>query len=168
LNGNTRVASGRPRRSWLATLSRGARGLAAVLGFAIAGTALAHHSYAMFDGTRTVTVIGTVAKLEWTNPHVFVWLYVPNAASDSGFDLYAFENGSPNVLVRRGWSKETFTAGEKLAVTYWPLQDGRTGGHFAVATRVDGTFIRAAGGPGGAVDVSSAIAVPPAPAADTP
>ncbi len=40
---------------------------------------LAHHSYAMFDGTQTQTVDGTVAKLEWTNPHVFVWVYVPNA-----------------------------------------------------------------------------------------
>jgi hypothetical protein len=152
----------------MVNLSRSCRVVAIVLALGVAGAAFAHHSYAMFDGTRTVTVTGTVAKLEWTNPHVFIWLYVPNAARETGFDLYAFENGSPNVLVRRGWSKTTFAAGEKLAVSYWPLLDGRTGGHFAVATRVDGTFIRAAGGPGGAVDASSSIAVPTAPPADAP
>jgi len=152
----------------MASLSRSCRVFAIVLSLGLAGAALAHHSYAMFDATRTVTVTGTLAKLEWTNPHVFVWLYVPNAASKDGFDLYAFENGSPNVLLRRGWSKATFATGEKLTITYWPLLDGRTGGHFAVATRTDGTFIRAAGGPGGAVDASSSISVPPAPAADTP
>ena len=118
-----------------------------MLGFA--QTAAAHHSYAMFDGTRTVTVKGTVAKLEWTNPHVFIWMYVPNAATDSGFDLYAFENGSPNVLARLGWKKTTFATGEELTVEYWPLTDGRTGGHFARATRADGTVLRGAGGPRG-------------------
>jgi hypothetical protein len=118
----------------------------------------------MFDAGRTATVTGTVAKLEWTNPHVFIWLYVPNAARDSGFDLYAFENGSPNVLLKRGWSRETFAVGEKLSIAYWPLADGRTGGHFAVATRVDGSVIRGAGGPGGGVDASDAINAPAAPA----
>jgi hypothetical protein len=151
------------------TISLCARGaLAAVLFAGIAAGASAHHSYAMFDAVHTVTVTGTVAKLEWTNPHVFVWVYVPNAARDNGFDLYAFENGSPNVLLKRGWTKETFAVGEKLAIAYWPLTDGRTGGHFAVATRVDGSVIRGAGGPGGGVDASDAIAAPAAPAAGKP
>jgi hypothetical protein len=123
--------------------------LAAAVMLGFAPTALAHHSYAMFDGTRTATVKGSVAKLEWTNPHVFIWVYVPNAAAESGFDLYAFENGSPNVLARLGWSKTTFAAGEELTVEYWPLTDGRTGGHFARATRADGTVLRGAGGPRG-------------------
>jgi hypothetical protein len=55
-----------------------------------------------------------------------------------------------------------------LAVTYWPLADGRPGGHFAVATRGDGSVVRAAGGPGGGVDVSSSITAPPAPVAAKP
>ena len=50
------------------------RAIVAALGCVAAGGALAHHSYAMFDAARTVTVTGTVAKLEWTNPHVFIWL----------------------------------------------------------------------------------------------
>lgn len=144
------------------------RAIIAGVGLVIAAGAAAHHSYAMFDAARTVTVSGTVAKLEWTNPHVFVWVYVPNAERDNGFDLYAFENGSPNVLLRRGWSKETFAVGEKVSIAYWPLTDGRTGGHFAVATRVDGSVVRGAGGPGGSVDASSAVEAPPAPAAGQP
>ena len=86
------------------------------LALCYAGTAGAHHSYAMFDGSRTVTVVGTLAKLEWTNPHVFIWLWV--RGSDGEPVLYAFENGSPNVLARRGWSKTTFAPQERLAITY--------------------------------------------------
>jgi hypothetical protein len=125
------------------------RALVFVVFLGLSAVAAAHHSYAMFDGTRTMTVKGTVAKLEWTNPHVFIWMYVPSPAAQSGFDLYAFENGSPNVLARAGWSKDTFAAGEALTVEYWPLLDGRTGGHFREATRADGSTLRGAGGPRG-------------------
>jgi len=125
------------------------RTLATALGIGVVHAVAGHHSYAMFDGTRTVTVTGTLAKLEWVNPHVFIWVYVPNAAKESGFELYAFENGSPNVLTRLGWSKTTFATGEELKIAYWPLNDGRAGGHFATATRVDGSTIRGAGGPRG-------------------
>lgn len=125
------------------------RALGVAVGVGIAQSTAAHHSYAMFDGTRTLTVKGTVAQLEWTNPHIFIWVYVPNSARESGFDLYAFENGSPNVLTRIGWSKTTFAAGEEVTIEYWPLTDGRTGGHFARATRADGSDIRGAGGPRG-------------------
>jgi hypothetical protein len=108
----------------------------------------AHHSYAMFDGTKTLTVTGTVAKIEWVNPHVYVWVYVPNPKAPSGYDLYAFENGSTGVLSRLGWSKSTFAAGEKISVDYLPLKDGRTGGHFVKATHADGRITKGAGGPG--------------------
>lgn len=123
------------------------RCLGAALGLVGAATAAAHHSYAMFDGTRTLKVVGTVAKIEWTNPHVFVWVYVPNAERESGYDLYAFENGPPNALAREGWSKTTFATGEPVTIEYWPLLDGRTGGHFASATRADGGVVRGVGGP---------------------
>jgi hypothetical protein len=109
----------------------------------------AHHSYAMFDGAQTRTVAGTIAKLEWSNPHVFVWVYVPNAAR-TGHDLYAFENGSTNVLARRGWSKTTLAPGELVTVEYWPLKDGRNGGHFRLARHADGRITRGVGGPRGA------------------
>jgi hypothetical protein len=114
-----------------------------------AAGASAHHSYAMFDGTRVLQVSGTVAKLEWTNPHVFVWVYVANSAASSGYDLYAFENGSTNVLARRGWSKAVLPASQEVALDYWPLRDGRKGGHLKSITFPDGRVLQAAGGPRG-------------------
>jgi hypothetical protein len=121
---------------------------------------MAHHSYAMFDGSKTLTVTGTVAKLEWTNPHVYVWVYVPNLKAKSGYDLYAFENGSTNVLARLGWSKKTFKVGEKISVAFWPLKDGRTGGHFIKATHADGRVSPGAGGPGASRVVPAEAQVP--------
>jgi hypothetical protein len=114
----------------------------------------------MFDGTRTLTVTGTVAKLEWVNPHVYVWVYVPNPKAASGYDLYAFENGSTGVLSRLGWSKNTFAVGEKISVDYWPLKDGRTGGHFVKATHADGRVAMGAGGPGAVRVVPKEAQVP--------
>lgn len=102
----------------------------------------------MFDGSTSRTVTGTLAKLEWRNPHVFLWVYVRNTASSSGYDVYAFENGSPAILVRMGWSKNVLAAGEKITVEYWPLRDGRNGGHFIKATRADGSVLPGVGGPG--------------------
>ena len=110
--------------------------------------AWAHHSYAMFEGAKTLSVNGSVAKLEWMNPHVYLWIYVRNASAPSGYDLYAFENGSTGVLSRLGWSKSTFTVGEPISVEYWPLKDGRNGGHFVKATHADGRVEHGAGGPG--------------------
>jgi len=115
----------------------------------VATSAMAHHSYAMFDGTRVETVTGTLAKIEWKNPHVFLWVYVPNSQAANGFDLYAFENGSTNVLARRGWSKDVIPDGEKLAVEFWPLRDGRKGGHLKQLTRSGGAVLQGAGGPRG-------------------
>ena len=133
-------------------------------GLLISADGSAHHSYAMFDGSQTKTVTGTVAKLEWVNPHVFLWVYVPNPGSDTGYDLYAFENGSPNVLTQQGWSETYFSEGETVAITFWPLSDGRTGGHLAVATRSDGTVIRGAGGRSGeGRDAGFSVAAPAAP-----
>ena len=117
----------------------------------LAGPAPAHHSYAMFDGERTLTVSGVVAKLDWSNPHVFIWMHAPNPEAEGGYDLYAFENGSTNVLARRGWSKDTLQVGETITVDYWPLRDGRTGGHFIQATHEDGRVTVGVGGPDEAV-----------------
>jgi hypothetical protein len=127
--------------------------LVLLAGLAAAGTAFAHHSYVMFDGSRTLTVMGTVAKIEWMNPHVYVWVYVRDDKAPNGYDLYAFENGSTNVLARMGWNKESLKVGEKVSVEYWPLRDGRTGGHFLKATQEDGHVLPGVGGPNGAKPV---------------
>ncbi|HXR89858.1 MAG TPA: DUF6152 family protein [Steroidobacteraceae bacterium] len=111
------------------------------------GTAQAHHTYAMFNRSQTLTLQGTVAKLEWTNPHVFLWLYVPSASNPGKYDLYALENGSPNAISKIGWNKESLQPGDKVTIEYWPLRDGRKGGHLAKATLATGRVLGAVGGP---------------------
>src|SRR5262245_22812316 len=106
----------------------------------------------MFDGSKTVVVSGTVATVEWANPHVFIWVYVPNPKAAKGFDLYGFSSGSTHVLSRNGWSPTTLKPGEKISVEYWPLKDGRTGGHFMKATHEDGHVSRGVSGPNGVND----------------
>lgn len=100
--------------------------------------AVAHHSYAMFDHSKTITVEGSVAKLEWVNPHVFVWVYVKNEKSGA-YDLYGFENGPVTMMMRAGWTSETLKPGEKIRVQFFPLTDGRTGGYFIKAVHADGS-----------------------------
>jgi hypothetical protein len=101
-------------------------------------TASAHHSYSMFDMRQAVIVEGTVAKIEWNNPHVFVWLYVKNPDKSAAYDLFGFETAPVNMLVRLGWTKESLKPGEKITVQYFPLRDGRPGGSFIKAVHVDG------------------------------
>jgi hypothetical protein len=110
------------------------------------GNALGHHSYSMFDdrgGTRSAS--GTVAKLDWSNPHVFIWILVPSQATPGKTELWAFENGSPSVLVKFGWNKSSLQAGEKVTVEYWPLRDGGNGGHCASVKLADRRVLQCVG-----------------------
>jgi hypothetical protein len=98
----------------------------------------AHHSYAMFDHSRTVTLEGSVAKIEWVNPHVFVWIYVKKNGRSGEYDLYGFENGPVTMMMREGWTKDTLKVGEVVSVQFFPLSDGRMGGYFIKAVHADG------------------------------
>jgi hypothetical protein len=113
-----------------------------LLACATSGSALAHHSYAMFEASGTSRVTGTVAKLEWQNPHAFVWVYVPSLKKAGTYDLWAFENGSPSVLQAHGWTKESLKPGEKVEVEYWRLRDGSIGGHCEKITLSDGRTLQ--------------------------
>ena len=96
---------------------------------AIAGAQLAaHHSFAVFDMTQEKTITGVVSKFEWTNPHTFIFVDVPN---DKGVvESWAIEGMSPNYLGRRGWSKNSVKPGEKITVSVRPLKEGKSGGMF--------------------------------------
>ena len=100
------------------------------------GLAAAHHSYAMFDRSKTSEAKGTVAKVEWSNPHVFVWIYVPKTGG--GYDLYAFESDAVTRLSRMGWSATSLPIGDKVAIDYYPLRDGRPGGKLVAAKLASG------------------------------
>jgi hypothetical protein len=117
--------------------------------------AMAHHSYAVFDLKKRLTVAGTVAKFEWTNPHSYLWVYVPRPGNPKEYDLYGFENGSPTMMSRQGWTKSVLKAGDQVSIEYSPLKDGRQGGHLARVTFADGRVLRGdpmAPGGGGSPD----------------
>lgn len=105
---------------------------AAVLGVTAVGTALiapaatAHHSFAMFDRTRTVTVSGTVREFQWSNPHAYIQLTTTNAAGRTV--EYSLEMGAPMYLYARGWRPRTLRAGMPVAVVINPLRSGAAGG----------------------------------------
>ena len=101
----------------------------------LGGPASAHHSFAMFDSAKVTTLRGTVKEFRWVNPHVA--LFVKIDGSDDPAKLWAVELTSPSNLKRRGWSRTTLKAGDKVAVEVNPLRDGKRGGGFVKATLVD-------------------------------
>ena len=102
--------------------------------------AFAHHSYAMIDNSKVLEVSATVAKLEWINPHIFLWAYVADESQESGYQLYAFESGSITMMVKAGWTRDdTVKVGEEVTIEYLPLFNGEPGGSIATLTHADGS-----------------------------
>jgi len=93
-----------------------------------ASSVCAHHSFAMYDSTRQITLVGVVKELQWTNPHVWIQVLVPNATG--GEDEWGVECTSVNFMTRRGFTKHTLKPGDKISVTISPLKDGSHGGSF--------------------------------------
>jgi len=102
-------------------------------GLLIAGTlagalpALAHHSFAMFDFTKVITITGTVKEFQWTNPHVVLWVNV-EGKDPKHPDVWWLEMTSPGNLTRTGWNRKALNAGDKVEVELNPLRDGKLGG----------------------------------------
>jgi hypothetical protein len=110
--------------------------LATIGAVAFVVPALAHHSFAMFDAEKTVTLDGTVNEFEWANPHS--WIRI-NVADQTGKQLqWAIEMNAPAQLAQRGWSPTTIKPGDKITLTIHPLRDGARGGQFMTAKLADG------------------------------
>ena len=112
-------------------------GLAAALAVVAAGVpAQAHHSFAMFDLQKQVTVSGTVRQFQWTNPHAYIQLVAKDA---SGNDVeWSMEMGAPMYLYARGWRPRSLRAGMRINVTLNPLRNGRPGGVVRDVTDAEG------------------------------
>ena len=98
-----------------------------------AGAASAHHSFAMFDFTRTITIKGTVKEFQWANPHVILWVEPEPKEGEKPAPWYA-ELTSPGNLTRVGWDKRAFKGGQRIELVIHPLRDGKSGGAFKQAT----------------------------------
>ena len=114
---------------------------------ATAAPAEAHHSFAMFDHVNRITLKGTVAKFEWTNPHVFIGLDIPDGKG--GTKRYTVECASPNVLTRVGWKFNIIKPGDQITVLINPLKNGDPGGMLETATLADGRQLSDSNPPGG-------------------
>jgi hypothetical protein len=121
--------------------------MAAAIG-AISSTALAHHSFAMFDNSKKIDVKGTVKEIQWTNPHVWLEMVVTENGQQKTYD---FEGGAVAVLKRFGWTKDTVKAGDTITLTAHPFKDGKSGGSIDFVTLADGRKIGGGDGIPGAV-----------------
>jgi hypothetical protein len=120
--------------------------LAVAVLLAAGGPALAHHSGAGVDRTKTVTVTGIVKDFRWTNPHSWIDLEVTDA---KGTALWSVEMNPPPFLIRAGWKSTTLKPGDKVSVTLNPIRTGEPGGIFVSVTLADGRVLggRAGGAP---------------------
>lgn len=113
----------------------------------LAGTTrlIAHHSFAMFDTTNPITISGVVTAFEWTNPHVYIEVDVPEGQATKH---WAIELGSPSILMRGGWKFNTIKKGDKITAVVSPLRNGEPGSLLNRVTLADGRVL-GNGGPGG-------------------
>jgi hypothetical protein len=97
-----------------------------IVGLAICGAAAsvsAHHAFAAeFDAKKPVNFKGTVTKMEWVNPHT--WLHVDIKKADGTVENWAIEAGTPNVLFRRGFTKESLLPGTEIMIEGYQAKDG--------------------------------------------
>ena len=77
--------------------------------------------------------------MDWTNPHTWIWIDVAN--EQGVVETWGIEGMSPNYLERRGWSRNTIKAGDKLSITFHPLKNGDKGGSFQSAQRPNGEVL---------------------------
>jgi hypothetical protein len=103
----------------------------------VAAPSLAHHSHAMFDHGREVSVTGTVTEFSFRNPHVSLYVDVPQ--DDGSVVSYWVEMSNIPNMIRRGIGYRTFKPGDVITVTIYPLKDGRPGGNYATVVAADGT-----------------------------
>ena len=103
----------------------------------VAAPSTAHHSFAaVFDVSKPVTVSGTVTDVEWMNPHA--WIHLDAKADDGNVESWSFELGSPNGLIRRGWSRATIKLGDVISISGYRARDGSMRGNVVAVTLASG------------------------------
>jgi hypothetical protein len=103
----------------------------------IAVPALAHHSFAAeFDDKAPVTLKGQVTKIEWLNPHIWMYVEVKDASGKTA--NWSLEGGPPNTLYRQGWRKDSLKPGDMVTVEGWRAKDGSSTANMRTVTNAEG------------------------------
>ena len=138
------------RRGYDGQARRGAAWIAALgVTIAAASSVSAHHSFAMFDTAKRVSLTGTVTAFEWTNPHVYIELDVPDEKGGA-VKHWSVELGSPSILQQGGWKFSDVKVGDKVTTVINPLRNGDAGGLLFQVTLRDGRVLGNGPGRGGA------------------
>ena len=101
----------------------------------------AHHSFAMFDQSKSLALSGTIKEFQWTNPHAWVQLLATDPVTGQAVE-WSIEAGSPNAMAHQGWKRTSIKAGDKASVVIHPLKDGSIGGSLVSAV-INGTPVGA-------------------------
>jgi hypothetical protein len=117
--------------------------------------ALAHHSFAAeFDVKQPITLKGTVTKVEWTNPHV--WIYIDVTNDNGAVEHWQCENGAPNALARMGWTRHSLNVGDKITIEGFRAKNAENTANARQVILADGRKVFSGsaedGGPGKAKD----------------
>jgi hypothetical protein len=99
------------------------------------GDAKAHHSFQIYDLSKTSTINGTVRKFSWQNPHPMIDIVL-----DSG-EVWSVECSSPNILARRGWRRDSLVVGDKITMTIHPTRSGSRSGAVSTLTTKGGELL---------------------------
>ncbi len=118
--------------------------LAALIILAGSSPVMAHHSFAMFDQSKPVTLSGSVTAFEWTNPHAYIEIDVTR--EKGGVQHWSIELGSPSILMQAGWKFKDLKKGDKVTARISPLRSGQPGGLLIQVTLADGRVL--GNGPG--------------------
>lgn len=110
--------------------------LAGAIALGVVSPALSHHSHAMYDHSKEVSVTGTVTKYVFRNPHVF--LYIDVKSENGEVVNYWIEMSNIPNMIRRGIGQATFKPGDEVTVKVHPLKDGRPGGNYVTVAAADG------------------------------
>lgn len=138
--------------------SRSLTNLVVLTSLIVAAPARAHHSFAMFDTADSLTLTGVVTAFQWTNPHVYIELDVPDGAR--GARHWTIELGSTSILMRGGWKFNVLKKGDKITAVVSPLRSGEPGSLLTRITLPDGRVL----GNGGPAGVGSGTTKPSPPA----
>ncbi|MBI1779377.1 MAG: hypothetical protein HYR63_28935 [Proteobacteria bacterium] len=139
------------RLFWLAMLA---------IGLPPIGSASAHHSFAMFDRAQVATLTGTVKELQWSAPHVLLWVVKDPKDGQADGTLWTIEMSTgPGPLSRVGWTKRSLVPGDRVTVEFNPLRSGDPGGSFKRLTILKTGAVLATGAPPADMDD---LAEPPA------